>query len=172
MFAIIRNDESVLSHPYGWLSMGVTLATDWRYAVQFETRLGANKSALMHGATVHTVGEYDSPHKGEFDETTRHRKVSGGGVRSRGASVEYRRVAAGTPGSRPDRPVPPGGYGVVGTRRDAGYPVERVAPHAAPDPRRVAARYSPRTPVPEVGARVTWRDLALSGYDEYEKCVP
>lgn len=64
-FAIIRNDESVLSQPepngpWGWLGYGVTLATDWRYAVLFDTRRGAEMSAYMNGATVHVVGDYDA----------------------------------------------------------------------------------------------------------------
>lgn len=63
-YAVIRNDESVLSQtrpgaPCTWLDYGVTLATDWRYAVLFDTRRGAEKSAFMNGATVHVVGDYD-----------------------------------------------------------------------------------------------------------------
>ena len=65
MHAIIRNDESVLSRveprgPLVWLDYGVSVATDWRYAITFETRSGADKCAGMHGAEVHIIGDYDA----------------------------------------------------------------------------------------------------------------
>lgn len=63
--AIIRNDTEVLSRveprgPLVWLDYGVSLATEWRYAITFDRREAARKCAGMHGAEVHTIGDYDA----------------------------------------------------------------------------------------------------------------
>lgn len=54
MYIVVRNDEDVLSRPTPngelvWLSLGVTRATEYRYAVTFETARGAGKCAYMYG---------------------------------------------------------------------------------------------------------------------------
>ncbi len=57
-----KNDESVLSRAspdalLTWLDVGVSRATDFRYAITFETFAGAARCASMQGGEVRRASD-------------------------------------------------------------------------------------------------------------------
>jgi hypothetical protein len=65
-YIVVKNDESVLSRVspdalLSWIDLGVSRATEYRYAVLFETCSGALKCAGMQGGSVHQIGDWDAP---------------------------------------------------------------------------------------------------------------
>ncbi len=76
-YIVINANERLLSRetPYGllsWLEGGVSRATDYRYAIVFETFQGASKCATMYGglpyriespASACVAGRDDSPYR-------------------------------------------------------------------------------------------------------------
>ncbi len=57
MYIVVNRDNSVLSRTspdalLTWIDAGVTVGTDYRYAVMFETYAGALKCAGMQGGAV------------------------------------------------------------------------------------------------------------------------
>ena len=76
-YIVVRN-ESVLSREspnalLSWIDLGVSRATEYRYAVLFETCSGALKCAGMQGGNVHRIGDWDSepPYVDGFDYADR-----------------------------------------------------------------------------------------------------
>ena len=64
-YIVVRNEQSVLSRVspdalLSWLGGGVSKATDYRYAITFETFSGADKCARMQGGTAHRIGDWDT----------------------------------------------------------------------------------------------------------------
>ena len=61
---IVVNREAVLSRAspdavLTWIDLGVSRATDYRYAITFDTFQGASKCARMQGGDVLHIGEYN-----------------------------------------------------------------------------------------------------------------
>ena len=61
---IVVNREAVLSRAspdavLTWIDLGVSRATDYRYAITFETEAGARMCARMQGGSAHRIGDWD-----------------------------------------------------------------------------------------------------------------
>ena len=59
-YIVVRRDELVLSRTedralLSWIDIGVSRATDYRYAITFETHEGALKCAGMQGGDVRST---------------------------------------------------------------------------------------------------------------------
>ncbi len=62
MYVVVNRDNSVLSRAspdalLTWIDAGVSVGTDYRYAITFETYAGAAKCAAMQGGIPRPLGE-------------------------------------------------------------------------------------------------------------------
>lgn len=60
-YIVVNHEQSVLSRAspnalLSWIDLGVSRATDYRYAIIFETFSGADKCAKMQGGEVRNTG--------------------------------------------------------------------------------------------------------------------